>query len=77
MQPAILFVTHDSIYFTDKDKFHDVRSASVGVKSENELMNIPVLRGYNNRFFYVEKSSETYFLCELVIKFRSKEKQWN
>lgn len=39
-------------------------------------MNIEVVRGHSNRFYYVEKSSETYFLCELAIKFRDKEKMW-
>ena len=35
-----------------------------------------LLRGYNNRFFYIEKNSESYLISELVIGFRSKENQW-
>ena len=33
-------------------------------------------RGYNNSFFYVEKSSETYIVCELTLEYRCKERQW-
>ena len=72
IQPAIVIVTDKKIYFADKDTIQDVRAASVGVKSENTLMNIDIVRGYNNRFFYVEKSSEAFFLCELAVKFREK-----
>lgn len=76
MQPAILTVTSDNIYFNEQSKFHDVRQSASGLKSQNELVNLGLYRGYNNCFFYVEKSSDTYMLCELALAYKHKEKQW-
>ena len=46
---------------------------------EFELIKIEMVRGINNRYFFVvkEKSSETYFVYVIVMRFRSKESQWN
>ena len=46
---------------------------------EFELIKIEMVRGVNNRFFFVakEKSSETYFVYSIWLRFRPKESQWN
>ena len=46
---------------------------------EFELMKIDLIRGLNNRFFFVakEKSSETYFVYCIYLRFRVRENQWN
>lgn len=46
---------------------------------EFELVKVDLIRGLNNRFFFVtkEKSSETYFVYCIFLRFRVRENQWN
>ena len=46
---------------------------------EFELIKIDMVRGVNNRFFFVtkEKSSETYFVYSIWLRFKTKESMWN
>ena len=46
---------------------------------EFDLIKIEMVRGVNNRFFFVarEKSSETYFVYVIYLVFMIKENQWN
>ena len=46
---------------------------------EFDLIKIEMIRGVNNRYFFVakEKSSETYFVYVIILVFKTKENQWN
>ena len=62
-QPAIVFSTSTSIFFSQRNHTDDVLADSLNW-DEFELTKIDLVRGVNNRFFFVvkEKSSETFFV---------------
>ena len=60
------------------DKLIDTRAVVGG--DESKIAPIHLIQGhFSNNYFYVEKeiSSESSFICELVLELEEKEHEWN
>lgn len=77
-QPAILIQTSSTILFAQRNLTQDVLKDNLN-SEEFELVKIDLVRGVNNRFYFVikENSSQVYFVYSITVRFKVKENQWN